>query len=186
MTTSDAPLSVRLQEVADYLDHERAELLSFVESVPENLLHKRPAPSRWSVAENLEHLSITEDSCGRVFSTLVKQAKAEGAVADMESTSLLHCLDEYDLDGENQKLIAPDRVLPAGTMNVPESLERLSVARSRLKQAMHGANGLDLSGVSLPHPLLGPFNGYQWMVLVGRHELRHLRQMRNTMQELAR
>jgi hypothetical protein len=37
--------------------------------------------------------------------------------------------------------------------------------------------------VSAPHPIFGALNGYQWILSVGKHEERHLIQLRETLSE---
>jgi hypothetical protein len=39
-------------------------------------------------------------------------------------------------------------------------------------------DGLALSAMTHPHPLLGPLSRYAWIALVGAHEARHAAQLR--------
>ena len=174
---SATPLHPRLAEVVEYMHDERDQLFSYVRSVPEVALRFRPAADQWSAAETLEHLALIEDGLGRVISRLVKQARAEGSVPDTETSSILGILDHYDLEnGSHNKLVAPDMVRPKGEQSIAESMEKLTMSRARLLEAVHGANGLDLGRVTFPHPFLGPISAYEWLVLIAKHELRHLRQ----------
>ena len=39
-------------------------------------------------------------------------------------------------------------------------------------------DGLELSAVTLPHPIFGPLTFYQWIVFLAGHEGRHALQIR--------
>jgi hypothetical protein len=42
---------------------------------------------------------------------------------------------------------------------------------------VRSADGLALSEIVQPHPVLGPINLYQWIAFVGAHEARHAAQV---------
>lgn len=178
MSSPTAALHPRYAEIVDYLTRARADVELYVNGLSEPARQARATPDRWSVMETLEHLSLVEDSIGRVVSHLAKQANADGALQDDDVSSVLTCLDTFGLNTANAKLVAPERVRPAGVKSVQESLQNLRISRERLLAAIQAANGLDLTRVSAPHPLLGPMNGYQWLVLIATHEYRHLKQMK--------
>jgi hypothetical protein len=56
-------------------------------------------------------------------------------------------------------------------------LESLAAVRERTYRAFAGVDGRDLTQVSVPHPFFGPFNGYEWLLFLGKHEERHLVQL---------
>lgn len=184
MTNTVPPLTPRLAEIVKSIQAARVELENFVQSVPETLSQQRPASERWSVADNLEHLALIEDGCGRMISNIAKQVRAEGAPAEPDSSSMLDCLDQYDIPNASRKVAAPDRVQPTRNVPVQISMANLRQARTRLLHAVHDASGLDLTRGSVPHPIFGPFNGYQWLLLLGQHERRHLRQMQAALHDL--
>jgi hypothetical protein len=184
-TSSTGPaLNARLTEFATLATTTRSELLEYVKSLPDAVLTQRAVPERWSVAEILEHLSITEDGMGRLISTLAKQLRNEGAPQETETSSILGVLDGEATEYQTRKLVAPERIRPTGAMSAHDALEKLQVARARLLDAVHAANGLDFSKASFPHPFLGALNGYQWLVFICRHEMRHLKQMKETVNSL--
>ena len=176
MTTASTP-GPRLTEVVDYLQRERADLLAYVQSLPESVLNQSPNSAAWSVAETLEHLAKIESGAGRLISTLLKQAIAEGKSTESE-TSVIDCIDQHRIDEGVQKIDAPDFVKPADGVAAEKSLETLQASRIRVIEAIHKASGWDLGSVSYPHPFFGLMTGYQWIVLIGKHEERHLKQMK--------
>ena len=54
---------------------------------------------------------------------------------------------------------------------------RLQAVRERLVTALIQGSGLALGTVSYPHPLFGPLNGYQWILVISMHERRHVAQI---------
>jgi hypothetical protein len=68
---------------------------------------------------------------------------------------------------------APERVRPKGGVCVEDSLTKLRVTLAGFAEIQSRLEAVDLSEQAFPHPALGPFNAYQWMVLLGEHEDRH-------------
>ncbi|MDQ6612209.1 MAG: DinB family protein [Gemmatimonadota bacterium] len=170
-------LGPRLTEVVLYLQRERAELVAYVQSLPGSSLSQRPSANSWSVAETLEHLVKIESGAGRLISTLLKQVIAEGNTTQ-EETSIMHKLDQFFAGEGSQKLEAPDFVKPTGVVSASDSLEALETIRGRVIEAIEKSAGWDLGSVSYSHPFFGPITGYQWMLLIGKHEERHLKQIK--------
>jgi hypothetical protein len=185
-TVPPTPLHPRIAEIVAFLNAEREQLVTYVNTLSDSVSQHRPAPAQWSVADTLEHLALLEDSVGRLVSTLIKQARTEGDVQDVEMSSIMGTLDQYNVEGTETKLVAPERVRPSGAASVSASLQRLTDSREHLLNAVRSASGLDLTRVSAPHPFFGPINAYQWLVLIGRHELRHLKQMKNSAADFLR
>lgn len=184
MTTPESTLHPRLTEIVNYLSLAREQVVSYVATVPATLESARPAPSAWSVAETLEHLAIMDEMMNRMVPKLGAQVLDAGGARDGETSSMLGSLDAWDPVAGNFKLVAPDRVAPAGGRSVADSLGRLEKSREELLEHIRALDGLDLTRAAVPHPYFGPLHGYQWLVLLGHHELRHLRQMQQTVQQL--
>jgi len=182
-STPQAPLSARLSELVAYATDTRQQLEAFVQSVPPSLLAQRTDPDNWTVAENVEHLCMIEDSIGRLISSMAKQLRADNA-HEGDASSMLGSLDQFGLTVTKVKLVAPAAYRPTGTLSTEEALEQLRSIRARLLEGVQKANGLDLTKTTFPHPFLGPLDGYQWLLLIGQHEMRHLNQMKDTVQTL--
>lgn len=178
-----APLSPRLTELVQYANTARSELESFIEAVPPSQHHVRAESERWSVAEHLEHLGLIEDSIGRLISSMAKQLRADGAL-ETEHTSMLNALDRYQLPANTMKLVAPALYRPTGALTTADAMEKLRAIRARVLEGVNKANGLDLAKATYPHPFFGPLTGYEWLLLIAQHELRHLNQMKQDVQKL--
>jgi hypothetical protein len=176
-TNDNTALNARLTELVDYATEVRAELESYVRTVPEALQAKRAESDTWSVAEHLEHLALIEDGIGRLISSMGKQLKADNVV-ETKSDSLMSSLDAYGVPEVKSRLMAPQPYHPTGSISAQEALERMRAIRTRLLEGVHKANGFDLTQKSAPHPFFGPLNGYEWLLLIGQHEKRHLNHMK--------
>lgn len=181
--TEQAQLSARLTELVQYASAARRELESFVTQVPHSMHDTRAGAERWTIAEHIEHLGLIEDSIGRLISSMAKQLRAADAL-ETEQSSMLGSLDQYRLTQATAKLIAPAPYRPTGTLTSAEALEKLRGIRVRMLEGVNKANGLDLSKAQFPHPYFGPLDGYQWLLLVAQHEIRHLNQMKEDVQKL--
>lgn len=183
MTNPASPLNSRLTELVQYASAARGELESFLHSVPEPMHTIRAAPERWTVTEHVEHLALIEDSIGRLISSMAKQLRAENAI-ETSDVSVLDALDQYRLPETGTKLVAPAPYRPTGSFTTSEALDKLRAIRTRMLEGVQKANGLDLTKAKFPHPFFGPLDGYQWLLLVAQHELRHLNQMKQDIQNL--
>jgi hypothetical protein len=164
-------------DVVEFLERERAGLLTSVGQVPEPLRGQRPSPEQWSVAEILEHLAKVERSIARVLDTRGREPPAEP-----ESPAIL---EEARLTPERAARIrdrtartqAPDRIRPAGELGPTEALEALVAARAALVAAFLAAEPSALDGVTQRHPAIGLLTLRGWVLFAGHHEARHAAQV---------
>jgi hypothetical protein len=176
----------RLAAVIDYADRARAELLATVDAVPEPLREARPSEEAWSVAEILEHLMIIEKGVAKLVAlklgelqTQVEPPKESAEDVPVDTTRFVA------LPNRAIKIPAPERVIPRGEMSAEEARSALAQTRGLLLDQLHAADGLALSSVSHPHPVLGTLNVYEWIYATGGHELRHAAQIREVAEQLA-
>lgn len=165
----------RIQEVLDYLGEQRAVVSAAFDSVPSAVRGRRPAPDRWSVAEIVEHLAITEARITRMVSTGVQTTNPG---PDPESTPILPTLDVARLLDRSVKRIAKGGMEPTGKLTEAEAWSALERSRDELLAAVAVLDGLAIGAFRAPHPALGELDGYQWLAFIGAHEARHARQIR--------
>ena len=79
--------------------------------------------------------------------------------------------------GARARHAAPARLEPSADTDLDASWASLTAVRERTYRAFAGVDGGDLTQVSVPHPFFGPFNGYEWLLFLGKHEERHLVQL---------
>ena len=90
---------------------------------------------------------------------------------------MLHSLDRFSLETVVDKIAAPQSVAPSQGFTKSELLAMLSDSRAKLRQAISRADGIDLSQIQFPHPVIGRIDMYQWILYVGKHERRHIVQI---------
>ncbi len=187
------PLSMhpRLELIARLLAEARAELLDAAREIPAALRTVRPSPDRWSAAEVVAHLAKVEDGSGRLFSKGAKAVRESGAPLEAEqftpsdAEAMLADFDRFGVRARLRKFDAPSVVMPAEAPDFDEACQALEVTRARLLQAMQQASGLALSTFSAPHPRLGDMNLYEWLLMIARHEQRHVLQLKEIRQHFA-
>jgi uncharacterized damage-inducible protein DinB len=167
----------RTEEVINYLDSERTALREAVESVPTDLRDKQPGVDRWSVAQVLQHLLIIEKRIGLGMNKWVTDARTGGTGAETETASVMNSLPLQLITDRSQRRNAPDEVRPQGDIDAESAWSALEKSRETLRTAFLAGDGLALSKIIQPHPVLGAINLYQWMLFVGSHEMRHTAQV---------
>ena len=175
----------RMEEVINYLDRERAALREAIDRVPADLRDKQPGPDRWSVAQVLQHLGIIERRVAIGMSTWVGDASRDAVGPEMETSSVMNSLPTELIKDRTTRRNAPDEVRPTGDIDAKTAWATLESTREKLRSAFLGGDGLALSAVVQPHPILGPINLYQWMLFVGSHEERHTAQVNEIAEQLS-
>ena len=166
----------RVEEVINYLDGERATLRAAVDRVPAELRDKQPGPDRWSVAEVLEHLGIIEKGVGLGMTKWLGEAQ-DALGPETDTSSVMNSLPRALIVDRSQRRNAPEEVRPPGDLDAKTAWETLENARETIRSVFLSGDGLALSEVVQPHPILGPINLYQWLLFVGSHEERHTAQI---------
>ncbi len=75
-------------------------------------------------------------------------------------------------------MTAPEETVPPSDVSAATAWKSLEESRRALREAVISGDGLALSEVKYPHPVLGEINLYQWILFVGSHEVRHTAQIR--------
>ena len=175
----------RIQEVLEYLDTTRSELGKAVEDVSPARREERPGPDRWSVAEVLDHLAITEGRIVKLVAGKIAAAKAAGLGAELETSSVIDSINRARITDRSRRATAPEMIQPQSGRDAASVWSALDQSRASLRQAILAGDGLALADVKHEHPVLGLINLYQWIVFVGSHEARHTAQIREIADEFA-
>lgn len=175
----------RIAEALDYLDMERADLRAAMELVPSTLREKPPAPDRWSVAQVLQHLTMIESRIVPLVKRLVTGARAAGLGPELETSSILNTRHAEKIADRSFRVTAPDGTVPPADITAESAWAALEQSRQALREAVAAGDGLALSEVKYPHPVLGEINLYQWILFVGSHEIRHTSQIREIAEQFS-
>jgi hypothetical protein len=168
----------RIEELVNYLISARTHLDHAVDAVPSSKRDIRPAPERWSAANVLQHLAITETRIAKLFGRKVAEARAGGIGPDPETTSILWTLDVHSLLDRRTRIDTPLPIPPGTEVAADEAARLFDQAHLQLRAAIAASDGVALDRISVPHPALGPLNLYQWGIFAAAHEMRHAAQIR--------
>lgn len=171
-------MQARISEVLDYIDAQRAALERTLSEVPSESRERKPAAERWSVAQVLQHLELTEAGITKVVSGFIEQARSPEVGRESETSAVSGTFDFDRVLDRSRPIVAPDGVRPREALDAGAAWERLKRRREKFRDLVVSADGLALAKVSAANPVLGPLDGYQWILFVGAHEARHTAQIR--------
>lgn len=170
-----------LEEITAYLARVRADLAAVIDRTPPAAFDRRPKNGGWSGTGIIQHLGKVEGSSTKLLEGLFAKALADDVRAEQGTQSWMHSLDHLRVTDRSFRISAPDRVAPDPAAELAASWASLQAVRLRLLRAVERVDGRDLTTVNAPHPILGPLNGYEWVLFIGQHEERHLNQLRETL-----
>lgn len=166
------------QRLTQYLAETRERLLGTTRGLtPEQLAYK-PAPGRWSVAENLEHLTIAEN---RVLHSRIGEVlrgptdPAKQSVWEGREEALMEAV-----ANRTTRYQAPEFAQPTGQWEHEELFRQLEAARRRTLEFAATTNA-GLRQHFFPHPVFGELDCYQWLLIMGSHFERHRQQIEEIM-----
>ncbi|HKF23140.1 MAG TPA: DinB family protein [Candidatus Angelobacter sp.] len=161
------------RRLTQYLTETRERLLGLTRAFTAEQLDHKPAPDRWSVAENLEHLTIAEtrtlprvEDALRGSSDPAKQSAWEGRE---------EALKQAVVDRTN-RYQAPEFVRPTGRWRHDELFRQLEDVRGRTLEFVATTNA-GIRQHFFPHPVFGELDCYQWLMIMGSHFERHRAQI---------
>jgi hypothetical protein len=169
-TSSERGLTTdEMARASSHLAATRDALLEVVNELSPSQWTFKPAPDRWSIAEVVEHLAIIE---GRVHAIIGNISHApEAGDRQIENDEVLL----KEIPNRTIRLKAPEAISPEGRWSGVEGLQYFITGREQTIQLL--AVPL-LRGRVLPHPVFGPWDGYQWLLAAGSHTERHCEQIR--------
>ena len=172
------PLSKKVQELVGAITQYRQALLDAVSELSEAQLAFKPDDGAWAINDILHHLALTDEANAKLAARALKHAGERGLPADpTPDASVLNCLDEALAPIRNTRANAPAFVTPHDHLAAAESIERLKTTRARMLEAVAQLGSYDLTQLKYPHPLLGELDMYQWLLIAGGHEGRHVAQI---------
>jgi hypothetical protein len=172
-----------LEEITDDLSRVRTNLAAVIATTPASKFDHKPRNGGWTGTGIIQHLGTVEGMATKRLEGLFTQALADGIAAEKGTVRWLHSLDHFNMLDRSQKITAPERSIPPGDAQLAPAWASLQSVRERLLRALATVDGRDLTAVSAPHPVFGALNGYQWVLVIGQHEERHLSQLRETLSE---
>ena len=131
----------------------------------------KPASDAWSAAENMEHIVLIEN---RIHAIIEGMNEASGPLPEGDRREM----DEFILNQipkRSRKVSASERAWPTGRWSGPEAVQQFVQCR---EQSLRLLVTRQLRAHAFPHPLFGPWDGYQWLLAAASHGARHTEQIR--------
>lgn len=136
---------------------------------------------KWTIAEIIEHVAIVKSGMVRILTKLLSDAQKTGKSSD-GTAQFSENFQTKAAEAATLKLEAPERVRPTGKQSVAESLEKMDAAHKEIEKLRPLFESVECSDVKFPHPFMGDLTAHEWLALVGGHEARHLRQIKNRLE----
>jgi len=144
----------------------------------------KPAPDRWSIAENLDHMVMVQE---RVLGPILDQLAQAPAPPPNLDYRLVDAIVIHHFPTRLSKFSAPEFVRPLDQIAPSEVLNRLTASYARLSGCLESRPGLRQHAVEAP-PLKAVSKGafefmdaYQWILAAAAHTERHVKQMLEVM-----
>ncbi len=135
----------------------------------------KPAPDVWSVAEVAEHIAVSEDTLFTLVTERIMKSPAQPerrAEVQGKDTIIL----EKIVD-RSKKAQAPEILKPTHRWATQQELvAHFKESRERTIAYVEHTDDA-LRDHFADHPLLGPMDGYQWLLLITAHSHRHTLQI---------
>jgi hypothetical protein len=166
------------QDLLESLESGRQVLLAELEGLSEDLAARAPGPGRWSTRECVEHLCLVEDY---LFAQIAASQPSETPFGSrMRENSIL----KRGAD-RTRTLEAPEIARPTGRFaTLGEALAAFLQSRDQTLQYVRTTND-DPRARTAHHPLLGPVNCREILLIMAIHPHRHAGQIREIRQAIS-
>ncbi len=159
------------------LDSIHQKLMNTIAALDDATLSRTPADNHWSVAQIVHHLSLVENAViGELERGLARPPQRISFLRRLIPTSIVSI--------RLVRVKAPRGMNPLEPPGRGEIIANYDAARNRLKALYETHGPARLKQVIFKHPFLGDITGLATISFVGYHELRHLKQIRETLKKL--
>lgn len=148
----------------------------------------RPAPDRWSVAENLDHLRVSSELVLPRLEAALAEAKKQGLAATTPyRLDLVGKLLIWSLEPPSKfRVPAPPRFLPARDLDPSRVLADFLDSQERVLKIVRAADGLAVDRIKMQSPFAKYVRYSIWSALcaAASHQRRHLWQAERALQQV--
>jgi hypothetical protein len=167
-TLSQADLDRGLQ----YLETTKKNIVEATRGLSDAQWNFKPSPFRWSMAQAMEHIALSEDLLREMVEDQIKKA-APAPDRDLKKT------DDMVLEvipDRSKKFQAPEQLRPTNHFGSPEAALK-HFLESRAKTVELLKNTPDLRAHAVDSGLFKKLDAYQRILFIGAHSERHTKQM---------
>ena len=165
-----------MKEVLVKLDTIHQRMMDLVTPLDEQRFAERFSPGRWSAAENIHHLYLVEAK----YLGFLREALASSAPG-MGPVRRLFQVPPWFVGMRLVRVKVPERdVEPLDAPPKPVTLNNYNQVRAELKALAQEHGAARLRALAVPHPMFRRFDGVNAVRFLGYHELRHYKQVLET------
>jgi hypothetical protein len=164
---------VERERALQYLESTKARLLEASKGLSEAQWNFKPAPDRWSVAQVIEHIAVSEDF---IRDNLVKEKVMVSPQGQPDrDTKRIDEAVVMMIPDRTHKVQAQEPVLPRNRFGSPEeSLQHFVGSRATTEQYLKTTAGLRDHVMDGP---VGKMDGYEFILFIAAHCERHTKQI---------
>ena len=172
-----------IYEANDKIREKLKKTVSGLNDEQANFLPEEDGEGKWTIANIVEHIAIVQEGMARISAKLLSEAQNRGGQSDGKA-KISEDFVKNALESLDKKLEAPERVRPSGKVSIAESLAKMEETRQKLVDLRPLFESVECSDFKFPHPFLGDLTAHEWLALVGGHEIRHIRQIKNILSRI--
>lgn len=135
----------------------------------------KPGPDRWSVAEVAEHITVSETTIMGLIQHPLMQSPADPTKREQVKGKDQIILEK--VPDRSHKAQAPEMLRPTGRWATEAELAKAFEDARKANMDYVGTTNDDLRDHFFNHPVFGPLDGYQWLLLIATHSARHTAQI---------
>jgi hypothetical protein len=169
-----------LEQARLYVQQAHDGIVGAIKGLSETQWKFKPAPDRWSIAENVEHITFVQERVAGPIRDQLREAPAGPANRDYQQVDAI-VVNQFP--NRLSKFQAPPFTHPAGRFDLSEALERLARNSAQLTEYLestpdlreHVIEALPIKAISKgAHEFM---DGYQWILAAAAHTERHTKQI---------
>ena len=165
---------VERDNAANYLANTKNEIIGAIRDFNQEQLEFKPGSHRWSIAETVHHLAIVDSLVLGIAANSISACETgESALKDQDKGLLSQVRDR------RKKLQAPDIGNPLRELSPSTVISAFETGREELIKFIRDTD-VPLRQYIVPHPVFGDLDCYQWILSLGAHAERHLKQVLET------
>jgi hypothetical protein len=157
-----------------YLESTKQNIIAATKGLSQAEWNFKPAPDRWSVAEVIEHIAVSEDRFLETITEKVMKAPPRPQGENVKE------IDEFvlaNVPDRTNKFKAPEPIAPKNAFGSPEaSLKHFLESRERSIAFLKKTEGL--RDHAIESPFKKNFDAYQWVLFLTAHSERHTKQIK--------
>jgi hypothetical protein len=156
-----------------YLEQTRDGVSAAVKGLSDAQMKFKSAPDRWSVAETLEHIAVSEDY---IFQNVTEKIMKAPAGAPDRDTAKIDAFVLSAIPDRSHKAQAPEPLKPTARWTPAETLDHFLQSRAKTIAFLQSTPDLRAHVVNGP-PLNQPLDAYDWLLFISAHSERHTKQI---------